>query len=384
MRNYSAILANFARFRGHIDRKQSRKSSRPSHLRVPAAVRNVALGVSFTSHSRLRSLLRSHLLATHPTSARAALGALLLGLSSLLASACGGGTRPSGSAPAPLVETHTIVVDGRERRYLLHLPRDFDGRSPLPLVLAFHGAGQTAAELRELTGLDAEADRLDFAVVYPEAGAPASSSGRWGFGCADCSPGASPDEAPGNSEGVDDVRLATALVERIADSVPLDRGRIYAVGLSLGGVFAFHLACREPERIAAFAVVGALLPAGIAEHCARTPPVGALVMLGSADPFFPWAGGIVGTSPMLGAGETMRFWAERDGCMPPVDVELLPPRNGTDQRIERAAYARCDGGSEVRLYRLEGGGHIWPTDNLHASREIAEFLLRQGRAGAPR
>ncbi|HEV2309853.1 MAG TPA: hypothetical protein VGU73_04985, partial [Acidimicrobiia bacterium] len=51
---------------------------------------------------------------------------------------------------------------GRVRTYLVHRPPGF--RAGLPVVLAFHGGGGTAAGMARISGLDAVADRHGFVV----------------------------------------------------------------------------------------------------------------------------------------------------------------------------------------------------------------------------
>ena len=38
-----------------------------------------------------------------------------------------------------------LEVDGRERSYELHVPKNYDGNQPIPLVLALHGRFGTGA-----------------------------------------------------------------------------------------------------------------------------------------------------------------------------------------------------------------------------------------------
>ena len=40
-----------------------------------------------------------------------------------------------------------LVVDGRERSYLIHVPRQYDSKNPTPVILAFHGGGGNAESM---------------------------------------------------------------------------------------------------------------------------------------------------------------------------------------------------------------------------------------------
>src|SRR5689334_25291777 len=51
----------------------------------------------------------------------------------------------------------TLEFGGRTRSYILHLPPSMPSSTagaPLPLVLAFHGGGDTAADMEQLTNFD--------------------------------------------------------------------------------------------------------------------------------------------------------------------------------------------------------------------------------------
>ena len=81
--------------------------------------------------------------------------------------ACG---RTAPATPAPQAAgdaTRTLNYDGRERSYILRTPPDYDGTSPIPVVLVFHGGGGSAARAVTMTGFNDLADQFGFLAVYP-------------------------------------------------------------------------------------------------------------------------------------------------------------------------------------------------------------------------
>jgi polyhydroxybutyrate depolymerase len=61
-----------------------------------------------------------------------------------------------------------IMVDGRERTYLLHRSGHSDAEAgPLPTIFVLHGRLGTAKQVRRHLAFDALADRAGFHVVYP-------------------------------------------------------------------------------------------------------------------------------------------------------------------------------------------------------------------------
>ncbi len=82
-------------------------------------------------------------------------------------------------------EGSSLQSNGLRRTYAIHLPRGADTIVALPLLLAFHGAGGTGAELEQSVGLDQLADRYGFAIVYPDA-LDGRARHTWALGCAYC------------------------------------------------------------------------------------------------------------------------------------------------------------------------------------------------------
>jgi polyhydroxybutyrate depolymerase len=65
-----------------------------------------------------------------------------------------------------------IVVDGIERTYHLYIPNVYDGKEPVPLLIALHGGGGTGKGMEEettLEGFDKLAEKENFIVVYSDA-----------------------------------------------------------------------------------------------------------------------------------------------------------------------------------------------------------------------
>src|SRR5215216_2118405 len=80
--------------------------------------------------------------------------------------ACGSSSEPGsasecGATPDP--ECRSISVAGGTRTYLLHVPSSFHSGTG-SLVVALHGLGQHAVDLRDGTGLNAKADKEGFAI----------------------------------------------------------------------------------------------------------------------------------------------------------------------------------------------------------------------------
>lgn len=234
-----------------------------------------------------------------------------------------------------------VRSDGRVRTYRLHVPEETDEPRPIALVLAFHGGADSGESMQSFSGLDAAADEVGAAVVYPDA-----LRGHWAIGC-DCT--------PADREGVRDVLFAERLIDQLAAEYPIDPTRIFATGFSQGAMFVSRLACDVPHRVAAVATAGGGLTRVLADRCAPGRPVPVLAFHGTADPSVPY----FGNATMLPVPLAVETWARIDGCGGAVD-EPMPDSSDDGTLVTRTRYADCATASEVVLYTIEGGGHTWP------------------------
>src|SRR5579885_572752 len=107
-------------------------------------------------------------------------------------------------------EVGTLQWQGQERSYLLEAPAD-TGDAPLPLVLAFHGAGGNAADFAAETHLAAAATAHGMLVAFGDGTERAPGKRVWNarFCCG------------GDAvKAVDDVGFAGALIDAIARHHP--------------------------------------------------------------------------------------------------------------------------------------------------------------------
>jgi polyhydroxybutyrate depolymerase len=112
-------------------------------------------------------------------------------------------------------------------------------------------------------------------------------------------------------------------------------------------------------------VAGAL---AMACHPAR--PVSVMIWHGTADHNVPYNGGghrdFNDSRPFPPVGRAVDFWRRADG--------VSPLRAGGGQGCRSSG--RGDGGVEVALCTVRGGGHAWPPD---ASRRLWDFFAAHSR-----
>ena len=242
-----------------------------------------------------------------------------------------------------------ITSSGIERSYLVHEPEELH-RTNLPVVLVFHGGLGKPRGIAWMTHMNEIADREHFIAVYPE-----GLDNHWNDGR----------ETVRNK--VNDVQFISDMLDRLDHDFHIDTHRIYAAGISNGGMFSQRLACELSDRIAAVASVAGTMPQAIRPDCKPAQPISILIMHGTTDPLVPYNGGEVRAHGRYGLGgtvisvaDTVRFWVEHDGCTPaPVSSSQdKDPDDGTSLKID--VYSHGKDNSEVTLYTIVNGGHTWP------------------------
>lgn len=250
----------------------------------------------------------------------------------------------------------SILHNGKERTYLLHLPPQDKMNNALPLVFNLHGGGGTAEGNIKLTNgrLNQLSDEEGFILVYPQGLRKSWNDGRAG------------DFSYAAKNNIDDVGFFKLLIEQLKAAYPIDPDRIYTCGMSNGGFMSMRLACELSGTIRAAGVLTATLSETLAQTCAPDQPVSILLMNGTADPLVPYDGGVVKVlgserGKILSTDQTIDFWVEQNQCKTTASKERLSdvaPDDGT--RIDVFTFSNCRNNSDVVLYKIHGGGHTWP------------------------
>lgn len=230
----------------------------------------------------------------------------------------------------------SLQVSGLTRLYDLHVPSSYTSEKPVPLVLAFHGAGGNGKAMEQLTELSQLAEQTGFIVVYPDA-----IDQHWDA------------RRRSQPETSHDIDFISALIDQVGQEYNLDRSRIYATGFSNGGMFAHRVACELSDKVAASAAVAATMPENLSRTCQPAQPISMLLMHGTNDPVVPY--GEPGRA-LLSLADTMKFWSSHDRCSPQAVKTTLPQA----PNVSLETYQQCANDTTVMLYTIEAGEHSWP------------------------
>ena len=266
---------------------------------------------------------------------------------------------PSPQAPGTSAD-RALTSGGIERSVRVHLPAGYTADRPWPVVLVFHGRGNSGPTTEGFSGLS----ELPAIVAYPD-GVPGGEGKRSWQGASYSAP------------GVDDVAFTGDLIDHLEDTLCVDARRVHATGKSNGGGFTEILACRMPDRIAAIApVAGAYYRAG-EPPCEPGRPVPALFVHGTADATIPYTGDADRGLPAV--PDKVAEWADRNGCHAEPATRRIEP----DVTVQR--FEGCARGGQAGHVAVDGGGHTWPgataysggghtTQTVHASELIGAFF----------
>jgi len=125
------------------------------------------------------------------------------------------------------------------------------------------GGDGTAAGFQDYATFDVVADTEGFLVVNPE-----SLHDNWNDGRLDT--------GIDGLEEVDDVAFVAGLIDRLTREHAIAPERVFATGISNGGMLSHRLACELSDRIPAIATVAAPMAEDLSPVCQLSNPVSVL------------------------------------------------------------------------------------------------------------
>src|SRR5688572_4691683 len=150
--------------------------------------------------------------------------------------------------PGPDRIASAITIDGINRTYQMNLPSGYNENQKIPLVIVLHGFGGSSFQAERDYGWTAKAEKENFVVVYPDG---IRSSGR--LGLQSWNAGTCCEDAV--EKDIDDVKFISTLVDKLVSTYAIDSKRVYATGISNGGMLTYRLGCEKPNIFAAIASV---------------------------------------------------------------------------------------------------------------------------------
>lgn len=261
-----------------------------------------------------------------------------------------------------------IRLNGLLREYKVHVPGSYNKKVPVPVVIFLHGGGGDMKEAYA-EGMDKMADKYGFILAIPEGTGKkilGKTIGSWNCGNWSGSKKLTPISCCGyaGDNNIDDIGFISKMIDEIKKKFNVDEKRIYATGISNGGMISYRLACELSGKIAA---VAAVAPPFVPEVCNNaTKPVSIMHIHGTADPCALYEGGFCENclgKPISAqsAKDMVDSWVARDTCSGESEVIY---NKGNAKCLN---YSKCAQRTEVEFCTIEGGGHTWPSGKQYLS-----------------
>ncbi|MEL6618751.1 MAG: polyhydroxybutyrate depolymerase [Pseudomonadota bacterium] len=228
-----------------------------------------------------------------------------------------------------------------DRSYHVKEPDDWDGVSPLPVLIHFHGWQRTGALPVQHQRISGATRRRGVLLI-----APNGNRKTWDFWRPETS----------------DVAFAAEVLADVRRRYPVDGTNIMLSGYSYGSIMAWRVACDRGRQMNVRALLGISGTLDASENCAEAPrEVRHVHGLNDNVLRFPLGPGQDTTFPVM-------LWRDRMGCAGGME---LGDWNQVDfLTLTRTAWTDCDGG-RVSL-DIHPGGHFIPHGWI--ARQLDELL----------
>ncbi len=229
-----------------------------------------------------------------------------------------------------------------DRSYHIKLPDDWDGVSPMPLMLHFHGWARQGTLIVKHARISGATRRVGVMLV-----APNGVNGTWSF----------------RSKDSRDIDFARRVIEDVKGRYPVDENQMFVSGYSFGSAMAWRYACAEGGSFRALLAVSGTFW-NQQEDC-ETGPLEVRHVHGLRDTVMDYPYGPDGdkTYPVA-------LWRRHNGC---ADPHATPVEWSVTARdvFSRYVWADCASGKPVVL-DIHARGHFIPRGWIR--RQLDELL----------
>ena len=247
----------------------------------------------------------------------------------------------------------TITVDGRERSYLLEVPKN-----PQGLVLVCHGFGGSAEDMRGWAGFSKILDAHHFVFAYLD-GLP-DAKGKRNFQV----------EYQFQDTKINDVKFAQLLVAQLIKQYKLDPKRVFCTGMSNGADFSYYLARQSKPIVRAVAPIAGCMMVGWDKTLTAKNRIPIMEVHGTKDNVTLWDGDLQnrdGWGPYYGTDAVVAHWVK--------SLSLTECEAKTSGKLTRIRWWTKRDSTEFVLYTINSGGHDWPAHLEDPKRSLAEEIV---------
>ena len=272
----------------------------------------------------------------------------------------------------------TLKIGNLERTYTVVLPSNYySSTKSFPVLIAMHGGGGSAKQMEDSYGLKEKAEEEKYIIVYPDG---VQSDGilkvrTWNAGlCCEYA----------MEKDIDDVGFLSQMIDKIHKNYKSNPKRVYATGMSNGGMMAYRLACEISNKIAAIAPVACTMVT--ISECKPKFSMPVIQFHSILDKNVPYNGGIGIRGINYPAVEKgLATWGTLNNC------KNIGKVLKDDQNFKLTEWTSCNSQTEIQYYLTKDGGHSWPgapivragadepSEVLNANQLIFDFFRKYER-----
>ena len=258
----------------------------------------------------------------------------------------------------------TVVHGNAEREYILYVPSSYNHNTPTPLIINFHGFGDSvndyAKNIGDFYNFHLLADSSNFLVAYPQAVMREKEGVYW-------------DPGDNGKEDIveNDAYFVEQLISNINSDYNVDVVRVYAIGYSNGGMMAYGLACSRGDIIAAIGIMSGIMLQGT---CETNEYTSVIHFHGADDDVLP----IKGNDAYQSVSDVIDIWLNHNN----IPISSLVTTELNNGNVVRNEYVGGTEKTSVVLYTIKSehnkpGGHAWFSDEIdgrNPNQILWEFL----------
>lgn len=249
--------------------------------------------------------------------------------------------------------TFTLIFAGQPRYYKVHVPAKYSSDKAVPLLIVLHGGGgdMSIQADEKFYHQISKSDSEGFVAVFPNGPSPFKSGKLATWNAGQCC-GLARDSKS------DDVGFIKEIIKKTKQQLSIDSSRIFAAGMSNGGMMAYRLACELPDTFRAIASVAGTDNTDV---CQPSKPISILHIHAKDDDHVLFEGGAgknafrdrTQVNEFTSVAVTVDKWRKLNGCE-------AKPKRVVDKKGAYCDLYSCKAGSNLQLCVTESGGHSWP------------------------
>lgn len=248
--------------------------------------------------------------------------------------------------------TFSFTFGGMERFYKVHVPASYKSSTPMPLLFVLHGGGgdmeiqATDKYYKQISKSESEG----FIAVFPNGSSQFKSGKLATWNAGNCC-------GQGRDKNVDDVGFIREVFKKVSAQVNVDSQKVYAAGMSNGGMMSYRLACEASDI---FKAIAAVAGTDNTEECNPKKPISVLHIHAKDDDHVQFNGGAGAeafkdksmVTEFVSVPKTVEKWVGLESC------------EAKSQRVLEKSGAYCERykckASSVQLCVTDTGKHSWP------------------------